>query len=295
MTFVPAVNMGAVFFLGFVATIYGIMLIISGFFFILSMIFMGIWLYRKNKGLDKTKRFKVLFIVFLVLSLLLSVGPILFVVIGGAIISIGMNMPPPDYVNPGVSIVDTAHDIGSNNCFHFEDETYVRMSFDYYRYTEDEVPVAKVPDQFRNIYEVENDSGYRILRYNGYCYCKEDEIDDITDYYENLPEYEYYIFRYGEERLKIDDFSDEEYYTIVNANGVSVGNSFEHSYFYISRESSDGVYNFHTDITVTPSRVYACGGSYNYQLHNDELERKLLKYAREYERLYPEEEEEPET
>ena len=119
--------------------------------------------------------------------------------------------------------------------------------------------------------------------------------DDVTDYYENLPEYEYYIFRYGEERLKIDDFSDEEFYTIVHADGVSVGNSFEHSYYYISRESPDGVYNFHDDITVTPSRVYACGGSYNYQLHTDELERKLLKYAKEYERLYPEEEEEPET
>ena len=203
------VGMGAVFALGLLGIIAAIIIGASVVFFIISMIFLGFWIHRKVNKLDYQKVFKVSFIIYLALSIAVVGVPVGCVGITMADSKAERNTPPEDYINPGVELSVTASEIDDARGFEIDGVFYKRMSYDFYEYREDEVPIAKVKDEFENIYEVKNASGKRLLRYEGYIYCKESDMEFLEKFYTTLDDYDYYFYAYKGEKMKIDDFLDK--------------------------------------------------------------------------------------
>ncbi|MBR3921111.1 MAG: hypothetical protein IKJ47_04170 [Oscillospiraceae bacterium] len=283
------VGMGAVFALGLLGIMAAIIIGASVVFFIISMIFLGFWIHRKVNKLDYQKVFKVSFIIYLLLSITVVGVPVGCVGITMADFKAERNTPPEDYINPGVELSVTASEIDDARGFEIDGVFYKRMSYDFYEYREDEVPIAKVKDEFENIYEVKNASGKRLLRYEGYIYCKESDMEFLEKFYTTLDDYDYYFYAYKGEKMKIDDFLDKEFNLTANAYGASSGVPDGTKYYYIEKRSPDGVYSLKIDICVTPSyEVYKSSGSYSYDLRNEELERKLKNYAIKYKHNYDE-------
>lgn len=283
------VGMGAVFALGFLGIIAAIIIGASVVFFIISMIFLGFWIHRKVNKLDYQKVFKVSFIIYLLLSVVVVGVPVGCVGITMADSKAERNAPPEDYINPGVELSVTPSEIDDARGFYLDGVFYKRMSGGFYEYREDEVPIAKVKDEFRNIYEVKNASGKRLLRYRGCIYCKESDMEFLEKFYTTLDDYDYYFYAYKGEKMKIDDFLDKEFNLTANAYGASSGVPDGTKYYCIERRSPDGVYSLEIDICVTPSyEVYKSSGSYSYDLENEELERKLKNYAIKYKHNYDE-------
>ena len=283
------VGMGAVFALGLLGAMAAIIIGASVVFFIISMIFLGFWIHRKVNKLDYQKVFKVSFIIYLALSIAVVGAPVACVGITAADFAVERNTPPEEYINPGVELSVTDSEIDEARGFYLDGVFYKRMSYDFYEYREDEVPVAKVKDEFRNIYEVKNASGKRLLRYRGYIYCKESDMEFLEKFYTTLDDYDYYFYAYKGEKMKMDDFLDKEFNIIANAYGVSHGVPDGTKSYYIAKCSPDGVYSVKEDIHVTPSyEVYKSAGSYHYDLRNEELETRLRNYIKKYQRNYDE-------
>lgn len=283
------VGMGAVFALGLLGAIAAIIIGASVVFFIISMIFLGFWIHRKVNKLDYQKVFKVSFIIYLALSIAVVGVPVGCVGITMADFKAERNTPPEDYINPGVELSVTASEIDDARGFYLDGVFYKRMSYDFYEYREDEVPVAKVKDEFENIYEVKNTSGKRLLRYEGYIYCKESDMEFLEKFYTTLDDYDYYLYAYKGEKMKMDVFSDEEFEIIVDTDGVSHSVPDGTKNYYIEKRSPDGVYSPEEDVCITPGyEVYKSAGSYHYDLRNEELETRLRNYIKKYQRNYDE-------
>ena len=282
-------GMGAVFALGLLGAIAAIIIGASVVFFIISMIFLGFWIHRKVNKLDYQKVFKVSFIIYLLLSVAVVGVPVGCVGITMADFKAERNTPPEDYINPGVELSVTASEIDDERGFYLDGVFYKRMSFDFYDYREDEVPIAKVKDEFENIYEVKNTSGKRLLRYEGYIYCKESDMEFLEKFYTTLDDYDYYLYAYKGEKMKMDVFSDEEFEIIVDTDGVSHSVPDGTKNYYIEKRSPDGVYSLEEDVCITPGyEVYKSAGSYHYDLRNEELETRLRNYIKKYQRNYDE-------
>lgn len=283
------VGMGAVFALGLLGAIAAIIIGASVVFFIISMIFLGFWIHRKVNKLDYQKVFKVSFIIYLALSIAVVGVPVGCVGITMADFKAERNTPPEDYINPGVELSVTASEIDDERGFYLDGVFYKRMSYDFYEYREDEVPIAKVKDEFENIYEVKNTSGKRLLRYEGYIYCKESDMEFLEKFYTTLDDYDYYLYAYKGEKMKMDVFSDEEFEIIVDTDGVSHSVPDGTKNYYIEKRSPDGVYSLEEDVCITPGyEVYKSAGSYHYDLRNEELETRLRNYIKKYQRNYDE-------
>ncbi|MBQ7958543.1 MAG: hypothetical protein IJ330_02380 [Oscillospiraceae bacterium] len=283
------VGMGAVFALGLLGAIAAIIIGASVVFFIISMIFLGFWIHRKVNKLDYQKVFKVSFIIYLALSIAVVGAPVACVGITAADFKAERNTPPEDYINPGVELSVTASEIDDARGFYLDGVFYKRMSYDFYEYREDEVPVAKVKDEFENIYEVKNASGKRLLRYEGYIYCKESDMEFLEKFYTTLDDYDYYLYAYKGEKMKMEVFSDEEFEIIVDTDGVSHSVPDGTKNYYIEKRSPDGVYSPEEDVCITPGyEVYKSAGSYHYDLRNEELETRLRNYIKKYQRNYDE-------
>ena len=283
------VGMGAVFALGLLGAIAAIIIGASVVFFIISMIFLGFWIHRKVNKLDYQKVFKVSFIIYLLLSVAVVGVPVGCVGVTMADFKAERNTPPEDYINPGVELSVTASEIDDARGFYLDGVFYKRMSYDFYEYREDEVPVAKVKDEFENIYEVKNASGKRLLRYEGYIYCKESDMEFLEKFYTTLDDYDYYLYAYKGEKMKMEVFSDEEFEIIVDTDGVSHSVPDGTKNYYIEKRSPDGVYSPEEDVCITPGyEVYKSAGSYHYDLRNEELETRLRNYIKKYQRNYDE-------
>lgn len=283
------VGMGAVFALGLLGIIAAIIIGASVVFFIISMIFLGFWIHRKVNKLDYQKVFKVSFIIYLALSIAVVGVPVGCVGITMADSKAERNTPPEDYINPGVELSVTASEIDDARGFYLDGVFYKRMSYDFYEYREDEVPVAKVKDEFENIYEVKNASGKRLLRYEGYVYCKESDMEFLEKFYTTLDDYDYYLYAYKGEKMKMEVFSDEEFNIIANAYGASRSVPDGTKNYYIEKRSPDGVYSPEEDVCITPEyKVYKSAGSYHYDLRNEELETRLRNYIKKCQRNYDE-------
>ena len=283
------VGMGAVFALGLLGAIAAIIIGASVVFFIISMIFLGFWIHRKVNKLDYQKVFKVSFIIYLLLSVAVVGVPVGCVGVTMADFKAERNTPPEDYINPGVELSVTASEIDDARGFYLDGVFYKRMSYDFYEYREDEVPVAKVKDEFENIYEVKNASGKRLLRYEGYIYCKESDMEFLEKFYTTLDDYDYYLYAYKGEKMKMEVFSDEEFEIIVDTDGVSHSVPDGTKNYYIEKRSPDGVYSPEEDVCITQGyEVYKSAGSYHYDLRNEELETRLRNYIKKYQRNYDE-------
>lgn len=277
---------------GFWAFIGGIILAALGFvvavisavsttFFIISMIFLGFWIHRKVNKLDYQKVFKVSFIIYLSLSILTVVVPATY-----AAVSVSQMLGPDEkYVDTGV---ETEVD---NDSFILDGVRYNEINWSYYPgFTNadyEKTPVANAKGKKMNIYEIKNDSGKRLLEYNGFVHCSSEDYDYITSYYKNRTDCNFYLVS-DDKQVKIEGFSNgyfERIETIEETDTEFVESETEEisdgTRYKIVRESPDKAYKEEKDIVFLHGRVYHSRSWPYYHLGNKEFEDKLIKYIEE--------------
>ncbi len=286
------VGMGAVFALGFLAIIglmIALVISLALTFFAESMTFLGIWLHRKRKKLDCQKVFKIFFIICLSLSIATVVVPASAVAIG--IIDVANQEEiPEDYIDTGVETKEDMTHIDVHNDFTLEGIKYIDISeFGFSGKKESENAVADVKDSYENIYEVENDAGKRLLKLKEKIYCAEEDFGYVTDYYENLENYNYYFHSY-DGRYDIMILSDEEYEKLSVTDGINIKSEKRVDIeipdnaerYYITKKSYDKIYYETREFVFIENKVYIVSGTDCFIIGDDELENKLKKYSEEY-------------
>ena len=292
------VGMGAVFALGFLAVVGIIIALIVSLalcFFAESMVFLGIWIHRKRKKLDCQKVFKVFFIICLSLSIATVVVPVTAVAVGIIDAETSSEEETPEhYVDTDILTEEDMTHIDVHNDFTLDGVKYIDISgFGFDGEKDNETVVANPRGEDENIYEVENDSGKRLLRLKGKIYCAEDDFKYVIDYYENLEKYDYYFHPYdGEYDIMI--LSNEEFektnvtdgINIKSENRVDIKIPDDAERYYITRKSYDKVYYETREFVFIDDRVYVVSGTDCFIIGDDEVEDKIKRYDVFYKRKY---------
>ena len=280
------VGMGAVFALGFFAIIGFIIAVITSIalcFFAESMTFLGIWIHRKRKKLDCQKVFKVFFIICLSLSIATVVVPVTAVAVGIGKSAIENYEP---YVDTGVEIEQDTDHISDYNHFTFDGVEYYDIDsrgFDAKECVQ--TPVANPKDSRKNIYEVENISGKRILKYDKVLYCAYENRSYILKFYRDQAESDYYLVsQETDEQILMDDFTNRDFKTIRAIRDLDKKTDLEiQTYsesgveYSVIRKSVDGVYTEEVDIFLIDDKTFVQSTSVvtSYILDNEDVEKKL--------------------
>lgn len=281
------VGMGAVFALGFFAIIGFIIAVVTSIalcFFAESMTFLGIWIHRKRKKLDCQKVFKVFFIICLSLSIATVVVPITAVAVG--IIDTGIfseEETPEHYVDTDILTEEDMTHIDVHNDFTLDGVKYIDISgFGFDGEKDNETVVANPRGEDENIYEVENDSGKRLLRLKGKIYCAEGDFRDVIDYYSNLKNCDYFLYRLHCEEQPLD-FTEEEYEKLSATDGINIKSENRVDIeipdnapkYHIRKKSPDKVCSGKRSFVVVEDRVYIEQGTEYFIIGDTELEEKL--------------------
>jgi len=188
-----------------------------------------------------------------------------------------------DYVKTGVYVSCTTDEIRMLQKFYYNGDLYVKIG-DEFGGNKFElgqaVANAKDSDNLINIvlakilnyndeatiYSVKNDSGYTILKYGWYKYCREIDKDKIKNYYQSLDEYKYSYYEFGSGEEDIDmDFNKGVFGMLLNKYNsgeaivtITDDDAVEYS---IDQTSPDGIYSRSVNVLLANDSAYVVSKS----------------------------------
>jgi hypothetical protein len=188
-----------------------------------------------------------------------------------------------DYVKTGIYVSCTTDEIRMLQKFYYNGDLYVEIG-DEFGGNKFElgqaVANAKDSDNLINIvlakilnyndeatiYSVKNDSGYTILKYGWYKYCREIDKDKIKNYYQSLDEFKYSYYEFGSGGEDIDmDFKKEVFEMLLNKYNsgeaivtITDDDAVEYS---IDQTSPDGIYSRSVNVLLANDSAYVVSKS----------------------------------
>jgi len=219
-------------------------LLLGGTLFLVGIIFLIIRILKRHSNLNNKKKLTIP-IVLIIIGLIMIIIPIILFFMQRA----ANNAYEDGYIDTG-KMLYWSENVGEyKNCFKMDGKQYVDFDTngEYTSHqkceaaTNIKTKTSSLSDKIfgandaETLYNLKNDSGYRILTDQSNYYCKLSDVKNIKKYYSNMSNYNYYAF-YGIDpkiktsnanKIDIDSEKVKEVLSLSHKNKIEIKKEFE--------------------------------------------------------------------